>query len=363
MKRSTAIVLSALVLTLVSLPATASAQGAAAPTDTLQIDAGGGANQSATVSYNTPVVVTITAIDLSTKKQDAAFNKQVTVTSSDKAVLPHPVQITGGVGYDSLTFLTAGAIILTVTGPSGDPAPETIKVQVATTVGGCSSCFATIGAGAVVNGQIGDYNDTNNILQTTHLGSSTPQYLVGVAYKLPIRGLGFWIPPLKSDLKCTNSSYSSPSSDAEAAYCFPFKAFISLKFTPDASQTFNGFTYGLSHALHKDLDIMGGWSYSAYNDVTPGFRNAAVNIVQNSTTGSSTYPCYAQWPANLLSSGGRAAFDGFPTQLLTNTNTTGAGSPICTPGAQIYSGSPLSVHYGSGLFIGITVPISFKTLF
>jgi hypothetical protein len=330
--------------------------GAPAATDILQIDAGNGANQAATVSYNTPVVVTITAIDSSTKKQDATFNKQVTVTTSDKTITQHTVQLTGGVGYDSLTFLTTGAIILTATGPAGDPAAQTIRVQVGATVGGCSSCFATIGAGLVVTSQNADYNDTNNILEATHFGRSTPLYMVGVAYKLPIYGPY----SIFNHDACKSGEFDDSSASAPATYCFPFKAFVSFKFTPDASQTFNGFTYGVSHSLHKDLDMLFGWSYSAFNQVSPGFLSAATNVVQTQQTAGN--PCYSQWVYARLAANGVNAFDGFPTQLITNTAAAG-NAPICTPGAQIFNGNPLTVHYLNGFFVGVAVPISFQKFF
>lgn len=110
-----------------------------------------------------------------------------------------------------------------------------------------------------------------------------------------------------------------------------------------------------------------GVSFSAFNEVSPGFRNAAVNVV--TTQQAASNPCYpkAQWNAAILQANGATAWDGFPTQLLSYTGATSSSAsgsssaPICTPGAQIYSGSPLVVHYHSGFFIGIAVPISFKT--
>jgi hypothetical protein len=322
----------------------------------------------ATVSLGTSVAFTIKAVEGSSPAADATNSDTLTVTSSDPAASPKSQTLTlsGGAGTVSLTFGTPGSWVVTATDASTKNSYTSPAIVVNSTVAGCSSCFASIGAGAVVTGVYGDYNDTNNVLEATHIGVATPQYLVGVAYRLPIPGEFYKL----RRLGCSPSAFTSPQSDGTAAYCYPFKAFINLKFTPDASQTFNGFTYGISHALHKDLDILLGWSFSAFNQVSPGFQAAAINVVKAAQPGgSSPNQCYAQWTVAGLSATGATTFDGFPTQLLSYTGSTtssatgSSSSPICTPGAQIYDGSPLVEHYHSGLFVGIAVPISFKTLF
>jgi hypothetical protein len=262
--------------------------------------------------------------------------------------------LANGSGTLFVTFKTPGNQIVSATFAGAAPAQQVVNVT--TGIAGCSSCFATIGAGAVLTNLAGDYNNTNNVLETTHLGNSTPQYVLGVAYKLPIPGEMYRLPKLN----CDPSSFTTPKSDANAAYCYPFKAFVNFKFTPDASQTFSGFTYGVSHAIHKDLDILLGVSYSAYNEVSPGFQAEALQVVKTQQAPSTGNACYAQWSLASLQANTATAFDGFPTELLTQTGGTSA-APICTAGAQIYAGSPLAVHYHVGLFMGISVPISFGT--
>lgn len=336
------------------IQATAAAP-AAAPADTLDITV------PLSASYNTPITVKIRVVGNDGKTTDTSFAGTVTIDSTDPLAVYSPnqnLQFAGGLGYATITFKTPGDKVVSV-GVSGGKSYE-FPVSVNTTVGGCSSCFATIGAGAVATGRLGDYNNQNSVLEATHLGQSTPQYLLGVAYKLPIRGEFFALKNLHCD---PTRSFNAAVSDGEAAFCYPFKVFINLKFSPDSSQTFNGFTFGLSHALHKYVDLLPGISYSAYNDISPGFRAAAVNVVTVAQqSGNVNAPCYAQWKvAELSDSTNTIAFDGFPTQLMTNTGTLSA--PVCTAGAQIFSGSPLTVHYHPGFFIGISVPVSFKSFF
>jgi hypothetical protein len=171
---------------------------------------------------------------------------------------------------------------------------------------------------------------------------------VGLAYKLAFREA---IPLVYRKNNCTPDSFNRSGSEGANAFCYPWKVFASLKFSPDASQTFNGFTYGLSHAVHRYLDIMVGLSYSAHNEVAPGFQLAAVNTVKIQQAANN--PFYAQWDVNTLQKNGATAYDGFPTQLLKADGTTGS---------LIYSGTPLVVHYHSGFFMGISVPLQFKNL-
>lgn len=195
--------------------------------------------------------------------------------------------------------------------------------------------------------KFGDYNDNANILESTHLGASTPQYAVGLSYRLPIYGPFSKI----KKLGCATDAYTATYPEARAAYCFPYKAFVSFKFNPDASQTFNGYTFGVSHAIaYSYLDLMIGLSYSAFNEVSPGFQQAAINVVTAQQAANNPY--YAQYNLAALKSNRPTAYDGFPVQLLKADGTTGS---------LIYSGNPLVAHYHPGLFLGVSVPLSFKT--
>jgi hypothetical protein len=268
------------------------------------------------------------------------------------SVVSGPAAIAGGTNV--VTLSGAGTVVLQAAqAANGSYAAgsQTATIVVTPAQPPCANCYASIGAGSVLSStKFGDYNNLSNILQTTHLGTSTPQYAVGLAYRLPIYG-PLWKLPL---LSCDRDAYTAQYPEAKAAYCFPLKAFISFKFTPDASQTFNGFTFGLSHTLAfyqvSLLDLMVGVSYTAFNEVSPGFQQAAINVV--SVQQAANNPYYAQYNLATLKTNGPTAYDGFPVQLLKADGTTG---PL------IYGASPLVSHYHSGLFIGVSVPVSLKS--
>lgn len=293
----------------------------------------------------------VTATDANGNPVVAYNGTTAAVKTTDPKALPQTqtISFTNGTATLAMAFMTPGVMSVTVTDNGVSKATGSLNVTVVTAsaaaISGCGSCYASLGAGAEITGtSFGDYNDTANVLQSTHLANDIPQIAVGVAYKLPIRG------PLHKPLHCSPNDFFNASSEAKAAYCFPFKAFVSLKFTPDASQTFNGFTYGFSNALHKDLDVLFGVSYSAFNEASPGFRQTAISTVQAQQALGNPY--YSQWSVTALEKNAPTAFDGFPTQLI---NSNGA------PGPQIYIGNPLVVHYHTGFLIGVSVPVSFKS--
>ncbi len=292
----------------------------------------------------------VTAVDGSSSKLSCYKGSTAVLTISDAKALHEDNQdkitFKDGVATLPVTFMSPGVQTITVT---DSDAVGTLNVTVVTSsaaaLAGCGSCYASIGAGAEITGSsFGDYNNSANVLQSTHLGNGSPQFAIGVAYKLPIKG------PLHKKLNCSPADFFNPSSEAKAAYCFPLKAFVSMKFTPDASQAFNGFTYGVSHSVHKNLDILFGISYSAFNEISPGFRAAAVYTVQTQQAAGNT--SYAKWSVDALTKNAPTAYDGFPTQLI---------KPDGTFGAQIYAGNPLVNHFHSGFLIGVAVPLSFRS--
>lgn len=319
-----------------------------------------------TVSSGQPITITASVIDNSTNKVDTAYAGAagLVLTSSDPSILlpkAAPSLSSGVAGPFSVTFYSVGTMSLTITNGA---LTSVLSVNVVSSLAGCSSCYASIGAGAVITSPgLSDYTVNNNILESTSLdhSRSTPQYLVGVAYKLPIPDL-LGISKGRSlykHLGCQASTdFNNPATEARAAYCYPYKVFINFKFTPDASETFNGFTYGLTLALHKELDFLLGASYSPYNNVSGGFQNAAIATVKD----ESGNRCYSQWTSASLSANGKGAFNGFPTQLLTDT-TPSAATPTCSAGAQIYGGSIVTTSYHTGFFIGVSIPVSLAQFF
>jgi len=280
------------------------------------------------------------------------------VSASSKSTGAFTYSIVSGpatISDDSVTLTAAGTVVIQATQAAASnyaAGTQDATIVVAPAQPSCNNCYASLGAGSVLNStKFGDYNNSSNILQTTHLGSSTPQYTVGLAYKLPIYGPFAKVP----QLHCGTDAYTVAYPEARSTYCFPLKAFVSLKFTPDASQTLNGFTFGLSHALASYngtplLDLMVGVSYTAFNEVSPGFQQAAINTV--TTQQAANNPYYAQYNLEALKANNPTAFDGFPIQLLKADGTTG---PL------IYTASPLVSHYHSGLFLGVSIPILLKS--
>jgi hypothetical protein len=301
---------------------------------------------------------TFTAVDDTgaTDKTYHVANLALTVTpttSPAASVQPASVTFANGVSTTKVKvqFMTAGVQTLTIK----DPAPGGVSGSVTTTaatatasaLAGCTTCYAMFGVGTLVVGKYPDYNVSSNILEASHIGISTPLYAAGVAFKLP-----FWGDPWSyKKIKCTPDDL--PTSDGWRALCYPYKAFVSLKFAPDASQTFNGFTFGLSHSLHQYLDIMVGVSYSPYSAVSPGFQQAAINVVKVQQAAGNPY--YSPFSlAAMEANSSQTAFDGFPTQLLNANGTTG---PL------IYNGNITTSHYRPGLFLGVSLPLSLKSAF
>jgi hypothetical protein len=98
---------------------------------------------------------------------------------------------------------------------------------------------------------------------------------------------------------------------------------------------------------------MVGVSYSPYSAVSPGFQQAAINVVKVQQAAGNPY--YSPFSlAAMEANSSQTAFDGFPTQLLNANGTTG---PL------IYNGNITTSHYRPGLFLGVSLPLSLKSAF
>jgi hypothetical protein len=345
-----------LCVSLTILPTCGASWAAAKPAAAVATSVTITAQPNATVGASNEV--TFTVLDQN-KKPFTDYTGTADVTVSPVPTTPSPVpqlSFTHGVAKMVIQFASAGVQTITVKGfnPATIPPDSfsgTVTVGTASTganaLAGCATCFASIGAGTLVIGKYPDYNVSSNILQATHYGISTPSFAVGVAYKLPFHDLYGY-----TKLGCTANDLVTKTSDARIAFCYPWKAFVSLKLTPDASQTLNGFTFGVSHALHQYLDLMIGVAYSAHNEISPGFQQAAVNVVKAQQAAGNSYYSQFSLPA-LEANNTQTAYDGFPTQLLNANGTTG---PL------IYSGSVTISHYRPGFFLGVSLPLSFKSV-
>jgi len=317
------------------------------------------AQPNATMGAKT--TITFTVLDQSNKPFTGTGNNGYSGTATI-SVSPGPttpsalpqLSFTRGVATTDVQFMAAGMQTITVSQFSPAVGAGTFSSSVtvgtastsANALAGCATCFASIGAGTLLVGKYPDYNVSSNVLQATHVGISTPSFAVGVAYKLPLHDVYGY-----KALGCTKDDLTTKNSDARVAFCYPWKSFVSLKLTPDASQTLNGFTFGISHGLHQYLDLMIGVAYSAHNEISPGFQQAAVNVVREQQAAKNPY--YAEFNlAALAANNTQTAYDGFPTQLLNANGTTG---PL------IYNGSVTISHYRPGLFLGVSLPLSFKS--
>jgi hypothetical protein len=299
--------------------------------------------------------VTFTAVD-SKGVADSSYdgitaNLTVLPVTNPVAVAPKTVTFKTGTATAQVQFMVAGAQTLSIQDQAANglsaSAQTTVSTTTASALAGCTTCYAMFGVGTLVVGKYPDYNVSSNILEASHVGVSIPLYAAGVAYKLPFRG----DPWSYKKINCTPDDL--PTSDGWRALCYPYKAFVSLKFAPDASQTFNGFTFGLTHGLHQYLDLMIGVSYSPYSGVSPGFQQVAVNVLKVQQAAGNPY--YSQFSLSALeANNSQTAFDGFPTQLLNANGTTGS---------LIYNGNITTSHYRAGLFLGISLPLSFKSAF
>jgi hypothetical protein len=272
----------------------------------------------------------------------------------------------------------------------------------------------SLGIGSLVlNSNASDYTNQANTLQSTSLGSATPQYLVGVSLRTNIpnfarfkRNSAFIPPPQPAlppnthavppvapagpkkslgwadcypkpvdtppeaakpaeqakepptDPKAPSGIPKTPAVETKSpaptsyvpAECQvwrqrPWDGFISLKFSPNSSQTLSGYVIGGSYSIGSYLDVLIGFALTPVNEPSPGLRVAASQYV----TAQQAIGNDLNFNPTAMLSGARNAFDGFPL-----TNSTGA---------LIYKGTPLEIHYRGGVVFGISLPFSFASVF
>ena len=210
----------------------------------------------------------------------------------------------------------------------------------------------------VVSGST-DYSDASNVIHSNNLGKATPQFLTGVAFRshLPNFFPRYYGCPWNTNNPAPNDTTApkggtnpkkksgSACSYAEPWQKRPWNAFVSIKFSPGANQTVNGFVFGASYALTKYLNALIGYSLTPINEPAPGFRVTA-----------------SQFVAAQQKTGQDLSFS--PTAMLNNSPNAFDGFPVTdSTGKLIYSGNPLTVHYHGGLVLGISIPIYFSSVF
>lgn len=239
----------------------------------------------------------------------------------------------------TVTGVAAGSPTITATNSGVLGAATITVVAPQSSTPSTDEAEALTGLGTMVQSpSVTDYSNNANVLQTTHLGAATPQFLAGAGVTLP------FLHPY-GDLVRKDSVYHDP-----------IQVFISAKFAPEASDTLNGFTFGLGHKLiSKGLLVLVGYSLNPINEPTPGFRAAASALVKTAQADQTDYSSlYLNFDPKAMLYNKPDAFDGFPTQII---NARG------TPGALLYQGDPLTTHYHSGIFLGLGVSLDILLLF
>lgn len=179
------------------------------------------------------------------------------------------------------------------------------------------------------------------MLHATNLGRATPQLLTGLSFRTHIPG---FVKRCKSSV-VKSSEIKGSEVTCEEWVVHPWSAFASLKFSPQSSQTINGYVIGGAFAIARYVQVLVGFSLSPVNEPAPGFQQTAAQFV---TTEHVSGRALAFDPAALRNNS-QYAFDGLP---VTDVN-----------GKLIYQGDPLTVHYRGGVVIGVAFPIYFKNVF
>ena len=209
----------------------------------------------------------------------------------------------------------------------------------------------SLGIGSLVNGHgHTDYTNNSNTLQSTNLGRSTPQYLVGVSLRTPYPNFGKFG---HSKTDCTTkpkegvTDHGPYIGDPYCAYwrVNPWKAFINLKFASGSSQTLSGFVLGGSYQFGHYVDALVGFGITPFNEPSQGLRTTASQFV----TAQQALGNYLNFNPAAMLAGSQNAFDGFSL-----TDTTGK---------LIYKGTPLEVHYRGGVVLGVSIPVNLGSVF
>ena len=197
-----------------------------------------------------------------------------------------------------------------------------------------------IGIGSLVKGRETDYQDESNVIRASNLGRATPQLLTGVSFRSNVPNImrryrGDKCDDLPPDKKCPHALWQRR----------PWSGFVSLKFSPGASQVLNGYVIGGSYAITHYLNALIGFALTPVNEPAPGFRVAASQFV----TAQQQQGQYMNFNPTAMLSNAQNAFDGFP---------------VTDPsGKLIYQGNPLTIHYHGGVVFGVSVPIYFGSVF
>jgi len=246
----------------------------------------------------------------------------------------------------------SGDVVVTVGDKLSKGQPFTVKAEYD------QSAFEVVtGVGAEVAGEeVTSYkvDTTNNALSQTNVGRKTVEILLGGGFILPWHRGGHWIEKSYCGTPSSNpAGQESPCRQGgDVAYknYRPWETFLSIRFAPASDQTINGFVVGGGYRITKYFTLLAGYAVTPFNEPTHGFRVVASQTVAANPTISP----YNHFNADDLLHNRPGAFDGFPLFLYNASGVTTT---------KIFPTSPVVVHYHSGIYFGIGIPVNFTTLF
>jgi hypothetical protein len=299
------------------------AQGVAAGT-------GAGINLVASpTSLTIPDAAESTAtLSISATRSASAGNFTVTANVSNNSVGAVTVNngiISGNAGVATVSIAVSKDVLpgdysLTVTGtdPSGT-AQLIVPIHV-----GSDSVSVVFGLGSLISGPgVTDYKVQDDTLKATFLGRARPELNLGAAFRIRIPT------PTPARIK------------------YPWSTFVSVRVAPGADKAVSGYVFGASYRVAKYLDGLIGFSLSPIDEPSLGFRNAAIQVVQDNPT----LDIYKRFIPDDMLHNRPGAFDGFPLAIQSATGPTGQ---------RVFPTDALVTHYRGGLFVGIAFPFSIK---
>ena len=291
--------------------------------------------------------ITITGTGFGDKPGKVKFGSREAKTSwSDKSIV---AVVPNGASSGSVVVVTADGKEST---PSkADANSFTLKAEY-----DHSSFELVTGVGAELAGiETTSYKiDTdNNALSQTNVGRKTVEILLGGGFILPWHKWGRWIEKSYCGTPTKEGEKDQPCREGgDAAYknYRPWETFLSIRFAPASDQTINGFVVGGGYRITKYFSLLVGYSVTPVNEPTHGFRVAASQVVAANPTISP----YNHFNASDLLHDTPGAFDGFPLFLYNANGITTT---------KIFPTSPIVVHYHSGIYFGVGIPLNLTALF
>jgi hypothetical protein len=276
-----------------------------------------------------PDATASTAVLSVSANQTAGASITVTANLSDASVGTVSVSngsISGTAGVATVSILVSKdvapgdySVSILATSSSGPVAQLSVPIHV-----GSDAFSIVFGLGSLITDSAGqDYKVANDTLVATSVGRSKPELNLGAAFRV---------------------KFPTPT---PAGTKYPWSAFVSIRLTPGSDKTVAGYVVGASYRVSKYLDGLIGFSLSPTDEPTPGFRRAAIQVIQN----NSNLDIYKRFVPDDMLKNRPGAFDGFPLAVQTATGPSGQ---------RVFPTDPFVTHYRGGFFVGVAFPFSFR---